>query len=44
VLAGGRWDKRSGSLALKLQQPAFKYFHKGSLVRIGRCGVVLAVD
>jgi hypothetical protein len=33
VLAGGQWDKRSSRLAMRPQQPAFKYFHKGSLVR-----------
>jgi NADH dehydrogenase FAD-containing subunit len=32
VLAGGRWDKRSSRLTMRPQQPAFKYFHKGSLV------------
>jgi hypothetical protein len=32
VLVGGQWEKRSAQLAMKPQQPAFKYFHKGSLV------------
>jgi hypothetical protein len=39
VLAGGQWDKHSSRLAMKPQQPAFKYFHKGSLVSICMCYV-----
>ncbi|WIA41047.1 hypothetical protein OEZ86_004683 [Tetradesmus obliquus] len=43
ALASGRWEARSGQLAMKPQQPPFKYFHKGSLAYVGSDNAVMDI-